>query len=363
MRFIMNANSMDGMNKGELQLYDLLNTKEGEMFRIIPNIILDRHGEGTNQIDLLAITQKGIFVFEMKDYSGWIFGNEDNVEWTQMLNKNGFGQKKNRFRNPVKQNENHIKTVRHLLSKNDIHIPIFNVVVFGNNASLKDVTSSVDVIKLDEVLGTIEKYPDVNCDYDGVATIETLILSNNKFGKEALDEHLGFIKRISQPKEQFDNPVRKQKTDVGKPIPYMLWIKIVFGLTVLILGFYYPIVFFALIALLAPSKRRRRYRKSSGGIYGLMFLVLIYLWYSFGNTFINSVNDVEKSFSDESHTAGVDVVAPKDEEISKLAILSTENNNENEIYEPIATEEVVDQTVQEEVEPEPYPEPDPGVKR
>ncbi len=341
MGFIMNANSMDGMNKGELQLYELLSTKEGEMFRIIPNIILDRHGEGTNQIDLLAITQKGIFVFEMKDYSGWIFGNEDNVEWTQMLNKNGFGQKKNRFRNPIKQNENHIKTVRHLLSKNDIHIPIFNVVVFGNNASLKDVTSSVDVIKLDEVIGTIEKYPDVNCDYDGIATIETLIMSNNKFGKEALEEHLSFIKRISQPKEQLDDPVRKQKSNVSKPIPYMLWIKIIFGLTVLIAGFKYPIIFFALIALLAPSKKRRRSRKSSGGVAGLLVLVLIYVLFTISNMF---------SKPEDANVQATEI-NPPDNEIAKSAIFSTENNNENEIYEPIVNEETNNQIVPIAAEP------------
>jgi outer membrane protein assembly factor BamE (lipoprotein component of BamABCDE complex) len=339
----MNANSMDGMNKGELQLYELLNSKEGEMFRIIPNIILDRHEEGTNQIDLLAITQKGVFVFEMKDYSGWIFGNEDNVEWTQMLNKGGFGQKKYRFRNPIKQNENHIKTVRHLLSKNDIHLPIFNVLVFGNDATLKDVTSSIDVVKLDEVLDTIDKYPNISSDYDAIANIETLILSNNKFGKEALEEHLSFIERISQPKN--DEKVTSRgsgKESSSKKAPYMLWIKILFGLTVLIFGFYNPIVLLALMALLAPSKRRRRSRKSSGGIYGLVFLVVIYLWYSFGDTFINSVNDVKKSIGNETHTAGVQASSPKDEEIAKMEIWGVEENDGEGVVEIQETDEAID---------------------
>ena len=30
----------------------------------------------TSEVDLIFITQKGIFVFESKNYSGWIFGDE-----------------------------------------------------------------------------------------------------------------------------------------------------------------------------------------------------------------------------------------------------------------------------------------------
>ena len=51
------------------------------------------------------IHEKGIFVIESKNYSGWIFGNERDKKWTQVL-ANG---DKNYFFNPILQNKIHIK--------------------------------------------------------------------------------------------------------------------------------------------------------------------------------------------------------------------------------------------------------------
>lgn len=39
------------------------------------------NGEYT-QIDIAVATKVGIIVFEVKDYSGWIFGNEHQKYWT-----------------------------------------------------------------------------------------------------------------------------------------------------------------------------------------------------------------------------------------------------------------------------------------
>ncbi len=50
-------------------------------------------GEYT-QVDVVAATKAGIIVFEIKDYSGWIFGNEHQKYWTQLL---AYGREKHRF--------------------------------------------------------------------------------------------------------------------------------------------------------------------------------------------------------------------------------------------------------------------------
>ena len=49
---------------------------------------------GHTQIDLVVPTNIGIFVFEVKDYSGWIFGNGKHNKWTQVL---AYGQEKYHF--------------------------------------------------------------------------------------------------------------------------------------------------------------------------------------------------------------------------------------------------------------------------
>lgn len=44
--------------------------------------------------------ERGVFIFEPKNYSGWGFGSERQRMWTQSLNK----ITKTRFYNPIMQN-------------------------------------------------------------------------------------------------------------------------------------------------------------------------------------------------------------------------------------------------------------------
>ncbi|MFM2605934.1 nuclease-related domain-containing protein [Vibrio diabolicus] len=53
---------------------------------------------GTAQIDHLLISPFGIFIVETKNHKGWIFGDRNSQQWTQLL----FG-KKYRFQNPLRQ--------------------------------------------------------------------------------------------------------------------------------------------------------------------------------------------------------------------------------------------------------------------
>lgn len=88
------------------------------------------------QVDIAVATKAGIIVFEVKDYSGWIFGNEHQKYWTQVL---AYGKEKHRFYNPIMQNAGHIQAIRQCLPQNQ-DIPIYSVIVFFGNSELKDVT-------------------------------------------------------------------------------------------------------------------------------------------------------------------------------------------------------------------------------
>ncbi len=87
-----------------------------------------------SQIDLVLLTEVGLIVFEVKDYSGWIFGNGRQQKWTQVLN---FGKEKHRFYNPILQNTQHIKHLKSYLGQN---IPCFSIIVFYGNCELKDIS-------------------------------------------------------------------------------------------------------------------------------------------------------------------------------------------------------------------------------
>ena len=52
---------------------------------VVPKNVYVPYQGRTSEIDLLMIHEKGIFVFESKNYSGWIFGSADQLHWTQSL--------------------------------------------------------------------------------------------------------------------------------------------------------------------------------------------------------------------------------------------------------------------------------------
>ena len=71
--------------------------------RILTNLYIPTE-DGTTEIDLVYITNSGIYVIESKNYSGWIYGSYKSREWTQNI----YG-KKYKFLNPIWQNKKHIE--------------------------------------------------------------------------------------------------------------------------------------------------------------------------------------------------------------------------------------------------------------
>ncbi|OIQ19272.1 MAG: hypothetical protein BM557_06095 [Flavobacterium sp. MedPE-SWcel] len=117
---------------------------------IFHDLYLKMYGDNYAQIDLAVITDVGLIVFEVKDYSGWIFGTGYQQQWTQVL---AYGEKKYRFYNPIMQNAKHIKDLKKHLRQQDI--PCFSVIVFYGDCVLKDIKAIPDKTTLvysDQVL-------------------------------------------------------------------------------------------------------------------------------------------------------------------------------------------------------------------
>lgn len=115
----------------------------------LKNIYVPKADGTTSEIDLLYITQKGIFVIESKNYSGYIFGNENNKNWTvtYYIGKNFWGKnqiEKDHFYNPIWQNRYHIITLKKYLKMN---IPMYSIIVFSDDCEIKDlITQSNDFV-------------------------------------------------------------------------------------------------------------------------------------------------------------------------------------------------------------------------
>lgn len=110
-------------------------------FKSLHNIYIPYKGK-TSEIDVLLIHEKGLFVIESKNYSGWIFGSEDQYKWTQVLNK----QNKNKFYNPIKQNETHIKALSQYIDTDRKQMISF--IVFSERCELKKVPEDTEQYKI-----------------------------------------------------------------------------------------------------------------------------------------------------------------------------------------------------------------------
>ena len=98
---------------------------------------------------------------DVKNYSGWIYGSEQQKYWTQVL---AYGKYKYKLYNPIMQNAEHIRALRQNLPQNP-SIPIYSIVVFYGSAKLKNIScSSHDTYliysnSICDVLQSIKKKP------------------------------------------------------------------------------------------------------------------------------------------------------------------------------------------------------------
>jgi predicted RNA-binding Zn-ribbon protein involved in translation (DUF1610 family) len=123
----------------------------GRKGKVLRNVYVPKENGETSEIDVIYITQKGIFVFESKNYSGWIFGDEKSQYWMAMLPN----KIKNQFYNPIKQNRTHLKWLGRYLGDD---IPLFSLIVFSERCELKKITvesPDVKVIKRDRIYATV----------------------------------------------------------------------------------------------------------------------------------------------------------------------------------------------------------------
>lgn len=118
---------------------------------IFHDLYLRKPNVSFSQIDLVVVTTAGIVVFEVKDYSGWIFGKGYQEQWTQVL---AYGSQKYRFYNPIKQNSKHIIDLRNTRKQFE-NIPFYSVIVFDGDCELRDISFVPDgtfVVRAERIL-------------------------------------------------------------------------------------------------------------------------------------------------------------------------------------------------------------------
>ena len=164
---------------------------------IYHDLIVESGKGKTAQIDIVVATDVGLIVIEVKDFTGWIFGKGNQDYWTQV---SGYGRYRNRFYNPFKQNDGHVKALRGL-SPQMAMLPMYSLVVFAGDCELKDVTFiprdsylAMFYRAIEAVYDIVESHPPVNyTDRWEVANLlkAAVDLGSNKYVQEqhAYDIH------------------------------------------------------------------------------------------------------------------------------------------------------------------------------
>ncbi len=141
-------------NYGEFLIFAYLE-KLPRFKKLLANIYIPKEDGTTTEIDLIMIDETGIYVFESKNYSGWIFGDEKGKTWTQTLQN----KQKNRFFNPIWQNKAHIKALINILPEIEEHV-YKSYIIFSDRCVLKKITThshEVKIMKRQDLLNTIKK--------------------------------------------------------------------------------------------------------------------------------------------------------------------------------------------------------------
>ena len=119
-----------------------------KLYIVLHDIMLPTDDGTTTQIDHIIVSRWGVFVIETKTYSGWIYGDEYEPQWTVVHFK-----RKDRFQNPLRQNYKHIATLSERLG---ISKEYFKTVIAFSGESKFKTEMAPEVMKFGDVADYIK---------------------------------------------------------------------------------------------------------------------------------------------------------------------------------------------------------------
>ena len=197
---------------GEYETYRSLQSFESKGAKFLFNLYLPKGNNETAEIDVLMIYQTGIFVFESKNYSGWIFGEENQKNWTQTL-PHGRGRTalKEHFPNPVWQNKLHIASLKQVLEGRSA--AIFSLIVFSNRCELKNVNlynNDIIVIHRREIVSAVNRCVcDIRLSENEISSIYSLLYPYSQTTQAEKQKHIDAIQRtLTDNSQETINPTQ-----------------------------------------------------------------------------------------------------------------------------------------------------------
>ena len=199
------------MDKGEfgeyLTEYALTHGLIPGRYHVYTNLLVPKPGTPgqTTEVDVLMLHEKGVLVFESKNYSGWIFGSADEPKWTASLNK----YTKEQFYNPIMQNRTHVRALAEYLGL--CEEAFLSYIVFSERCELKEVPPDTDEYRIIQRQNLVRE---VKHDLRSLEAVHTL--DDLRRLKSLLDE----LAADSTTQARKDHAERVQRTCpwCGKPL-------------------------------------------------------------------------------------------------------------------------------------------------
>ncbi|OGC80822.1 hypothetical protein A2943_02420 [Candidatus Adlerbacteria bacterium RIFCSPLOWO2_01_FULL_51_16] len=162
-------------------------------YTILDNLMLPSDGNiSTTQVDHVVVSNFGIFVIETKSYSGWIFGNAYQRNWTQVIYRY-----KKKFYNPLYQNYAHTKALETLIRPFYPKLPIIGFVAFPSAEKLQ-VSGTNAVGQARDIVRKIQSYTtEIISDADKTNVVEILTAYNLK-DKQTRTSHLKSARNLKR---------------------------------------------------------------------------------------------------------------------------------------------------------------------
>lgn len=138
--------------EGELQAKKILNHYLNENDLLLNNVNISIHGRNT-ELDYVVINNNGIFIFEVKNFSGKLVGNEDDQYWNKYKISRGNKEYIKEIRNPIKQLKREIYLLKEYLKYYGVDLWIEGYVLFVNmNSPVENEYTVNDKSEIDDIL-------------------------------------------------------------------------------------------------------------------------------------------------------------------------------------------------------------------
>lgn len=138
--------------EGELQAKKILNHYLNENDLLLNNLNISIHGRNT-ELDYVVINNNGIFIFEVKNFSGKLVGNEDDQYWNKYKISRGNKEYIKEIRNPIKQLKREIYLLKEYLKYYGVDLWIEGYVLFVNmNSPVESEYTVNDKSEIDDIL-------------------------------------------------------------------------------------------------------------------------------------------------------------------------------------------------------------------